>query len=51
MKKLTLISIYYKYETRSTFVWLRPGQKLTEEQLFAALGITPENGTTYTPGG
>ena len=49
--KLTLVSIYYKYRTYSRFIWLRPDQKLTQEQLFLALKVEVPRGATYTPGG
>ena len=49
--KLTLISVYYRYKTHSKFIMMKPGAKLSENDMFKLLGINAAKGTTYTPGG
>ncbi len=49
--KLTMISIRHKGVTYTGFVYMEPGGKLTQDDVFKLVGHDVPVGSTFTPGG
>lgn len=49
--KLTMISIRHKGITYTGFIYMKPGDKLSDTDVFKIVGHEVPVGSTYTPGG
>lgn len=49
--KLTMVSLRHKGVTYTGFVYMKPGDTLSDEYIFKIVGHNVPVGSTFTPGG